>query len=149
MGDSRSETGFVLIATCIAMMILLAVAGLAIDIGRMYVIKSELQAFTDAAALSEARVLDGSEAGNARAREAASSLTEGPNAMKWDMGTQVITDINSTFESKNGQASARVTVTVPAPVIFLRAFRSFSPDFSSVAATSLAVKTSQAARLIQ
>ena len=149
MGDSRSETGFVLIATCIAMMILLAVAGLAVDIGRMYLIKSELQAFADAAALSEARVIDGSEAGNTRAREAATNLTQGPNAMKWDMGTETITDITSTFENKNGQASARVTVTVPAPVVFLRAFRSFSPDFTTVAATSVAVKTAQAARLIQ
>lgn len=131
------------------MVLLLAVAGLAIDLGRMYVIKSELQAFADAAALSEAWEIDGSDAGNARAREAATHLTQGPNAMKWDMGTQAITDIASTFENKNGQRSVRVTVTAPSPLIFLRAFRSITADFSTVAASSVAVQTSQSARLTQ
>jgi uncharacterized membrane protein len=131
------------------MVILLAVAALAVDLGRMYVIKSELQAFTDAAALSEACQLDGSDAGNTRARAAAESLTQGPNAMKWDMGTQAISGIDSRFESKDGQRSARVTVTAPAPLIFLRAFQSLNSDFATVAATSVALKTSEAARLIQ
>lgn len=149
MEECRSEKGFVLIATCIAMLVLLAVAGLAVDLGRMYVIKSELQAFADAAALSEAREIDGSDAGNKRARNAAVSLTEGPYAMKWDMGTQPITDITSNFENKNGQQTARVTVTAPAPLIFLRAFSSVTPGFSTVAATSAAIKTGQAARLVE
>jgi len=131
------------------MMILLAIAGLAVDIGRMYVIKGELQAFADAAALSEARELDGTDAGNTRARETAASLAQGPSAMKWDMGTQTITDIASTFDNKDGQRTARVTVTAPAPLIFLRAFQSVASDFSTVAASSVAVKTPQAARLIQ
>ena len=51
MASSRSDQGFVLIVTCIVLAILLALAGLGIDIGRMYVIQSELQAFSDAAAL--------------------------------------------------------------------------------------------------
>jgi len=131
------------------MLLLLAVAGVAVDLGRMYLIKSELQAYTDAAALSEAHQIDGSDSGNVRARDAAVSLAQGPHAMKWDMGTQPISDINSTFESKDGQRSVRVTVTVPAPLIFLRAFRSINADFANVAASSVAVRTSQTVRLIQ
>ncbi len=46
--------GFVLIVTCIAMTLVLGFAALGVDLGRMYVIQSELQAFTDAAALSAA-----------------------------------------------------------------------------------------------
>ena len=54
MAVRRPRNGFVLIVTCVALTILLAFAALGIDIARMYVIKSELQAFTDAAALSAA-----------------------------------------------------------------------------------------------
>ena len=39
----RSEEGFVLIVTAISLTILLALAALGIDIGRMYVIRAELQ----------------------------------------------------------------------------------------------------------
>jgi len=49
------------------MTLLLGVAGLAIDIGRMYVIRAELQSFTDAAALSAAVELNGTDSGVALA----------------------------------------------------------------------------------
>jgi uncharacterized membrane protein len=161
----RSRRGFVLIATCIALTILLALAGFAIDVGRMYVIKSELQAFADAAALTGALELNGSESGIAHARAAAASLANGPNAMRWDMGTRTITQISASFaqgenmpDSKTWQARPsqaagyrfiRVVATAPAPVIFLRVFEPLHPDFSTVAAASVAAKTEQTARLIQ
>ena len=44
-------------------MLLMAFAMLSIDIGRMIMIKSELQAFTDAAAMNAALQLDGSSQG--------------------------------------------------------------------------------------
>src|ERR1700693_5700592 len=97
MASTRSDKGFVLIVTCIVLAILLALAGLGIDIGRMYVVRSELQAFSDAAALNAALQLDGTDAGLARARRAASALATGPHAMKWDLGSQPITDITSSF----------------------------------------------------
>ena len=56
MPVQRSDKGFVLIVTCIALTILMALAVLGIDIGRMRVIKSELQAFTDAAALNRREI---------------------------------------------------------------------------------------------
>ncbi len=144
------------------MAILMAIAGLAVDIGRMYVIKSELQAFADAAALSAAVQLDGSEQGLARAREAATQLAGGPNAMKWDMGTQAITGIVSNFakgdtapDPKTWQAEpgsagdyhfVRVIAGAPAPLIFLRAFQSFNTD---ITASGVAMKTPAAVRLLQ
>src|SRR5260370_39929186 len=99
VGDCRrkSEKGFVLIVACMALTLLLGFAALGIDIGRMYVIKSELQAFTDAAALSAALALDGSSTGPERARDAAVRLAAGPNAMRGDMGTQPITQIHTSF----------------------------------------------------
>jgi uncharacterized membrane protein len=153
----RTERGFVLIATSIAVTLLLGLAGLGIDIGRMYVIRAELQSFTDAAALSAAMSLDGSASGLARARTGAMRLAEGPHAMRWDMGTQGIDHISTSFSSDQStwqeqpkQYDARfvrVAVTASAPVIFLRIFQPLNA--ATVAASSVAVKAGPAARLLQ
>jgi len=144
---SRKD-GFVLIVTCIVLVILLGLAGLGIDIGRMYVIQSELQAFADAAALNAALRLDGTEHGITRARQAASELAAGPHAMKWDLGSQPINDITVTFPQSNLQ-SVRVFASAPAPLIFLRALPAGKLGFSTVAVSSVAAKTAEGARLIQ
>lgn len=160
MSARRPRNGFVLIATCIALIILMALAGLAVDIGRMHVIKSELQAFTDAAALSAAICLDGTDSGLVRARQSATELTTGPSAMKWDMGTQPVTDFKYDFapDAKSWQSQpkdaanyryARVIATAPAPLIFLRPFVAFSPEFANVAAASAAENTPSGTRLVQ
>ena len=92
------------------MTLLLGLAGLGIDIGRMYVIRAELQSFTDAAALSAAMELNGTDSGLARARTGAGRLANGPHAMRWDMGTQAITNIATSFSTDGnlaGTAEAR------------------------------------------
>lgn len=143
----------------------MAVAGLAIDIGRMYLIKSELQAFSDAAALSAALRMDGSDQGIKSAEQAPAELAAGPNAMMWDMGTKPITGISTSFakgetapDAASWQAEpksaadlhfVRVVVSVQAPVIFLRAFQPMKTDAAMVAVASVAVRTEQSARLIQ
>jgi Flp pilus assembly protein TadG len=146
-------------------MILLGLAVFGIDLGRMYMIKSEVQAFADAAALSAALELDGSDAGLARARTAANRLVTGPNAMRWDMGTRPITEISVGFakgelspDPKSWQTDpkpssdykfVRVIATAQAPVIFLRAFEPLHPGASMVVAASVAVKTPEATRLVE
>ena len=141
----RRENGFVLIVTCIVLAILLGLAGLGIDIARMYVIQSELQAFSDAAALNAALHLDGTERGVARARASASELASGPHAMKWDLGTQPITDITTSFPNDD----VRVIVKAPAPLIFLRALPGGKSGFSTIATSSVARKTAEGVRLVQ
>jgi hypothetical protein len=140
-----SKKGFVLIVTCIVLTILLGLAGLGIDIGRMYVIQSELQAFSDAAALNAVLQLDGTACGIECARQAASEFATGPHAMKWDLGSQPITDIKTSFDSH----SVRVVVSAPAPLIFLRALPVGKTGFSTVVVSSVASKTAGGARLIQ
>ncbi len=163
MGDGRSKKGFVLIVTCLAITVLLGFAGLGVDLGRMYVIQSELQAFTDAAALSAAMELDGTAAGIERARSAAVGLAGGPHAMKWDLGTKPITDINSGFAQGDARPDARtwsqtptdagavrfarVSARAPAPLVFMRIFQRASE--SVVAVSSVAAKSSDAARLVE
>jgi uncharacterized membrane protein len=140
------------------MTLLLGLAGLGIDIGRMYVIRAELQSFTDAAALSAAMELNGTDSGLARARTGAGRLAAGPHAMRWDMGTQPITNIatsfspdNKTWQEQPKQTGdyryVRVVASEPAPVIFLRLFQPLSS--TTVAAASVATKTEQSVRLIQ
>jgi uncharacterized membrane protein len=162
---AKSEKGFVLIVTCIVLAILMALAALGIDIGRMYVIKSELQAFADAAALNAAIQLDGTDQGLARARTAAVELASGPNAMKWDMGTHAIADITASFakgdavpgpnswEEKPSAAGdrrfVRVVASAPAPLMFLRAFQALNADFSTVTAAGAAGKIADKVRLLQ
>ena len=163
--DCRSERGFVLIATSIALVILVALGGLGIDVGRMYLIKDELQAFADAAALSAALKLDGTGQGIENARQAPVDLATGPHAMKWNMGTEAITEIAISFAKGDAKPDAqtwqaepheageyrfvRVVATAHAPLIFLRAFQALKADSSIVAAASVAVKASEVARLVQ
>lgn len=154
---SRAERGFVLIATSIAITLLLGLAGLAIDIGRMYVIRAELQSFTDAAALKAALSIDGTAAGLARARGGAAQLAQGPHAMRWDMGTQPINNIATTFSADQATWQeqpkqtdvrfVRVVATEPAPVIFLRIFQPRTS--TTVAAASVATNAGQSSRLVQ
>jgi Flp pilus assembly protein TadG len=156
--NRRPQRGFVLIVTSIALTILLALAVLGVDIGRMYVIRAELQSFTDAAALSAAMELDGTDSGLANARAGATRLATGPHAMEWDLGTQPITNIATSF-SRDGKTwqdqpkqtgdsrFVRVTASEPAPVIFLRMFQSLTS--TTVAASSVAMKMEGSPRLIQ
>ena len=52
--EGRGERGLVLVATAITVAGLLGFAGLSVDLGRMYVAKSEAQAYTDSAAVEAA-----------------------------------------------------------------------------------------------
>ena len=57
-----------LIAMSVCMFLLLAVIGLAFDLGRVYIARNEAQIFTDAASMAAAQQLDGTAAGLDRAR---------------------------------------------------------------------------------
>ena len=76
------ERGFVLVATSLAALFLLGAAGLAIDIGRMYVARSEAQSFVDSAALSAASQLDDTTGGITRAVNGVNN-----NPKRWQFGT--------------------------------------------------------------
>jgi len=67
----------------VTMLLLLAVMGLAFDVGRIYIARNEAQVFTDAAAMAAASKLDGTKAGLDRAREAVALVP-----MRWNLGTQ-------------------------------------------------------------
>ncbi|MEK7408296.1 MAG: pilus assembly protein TadG-related protein [Acidobacteriota bacterium] len=86
----HSKRGYVLITAGLCSIAVLGILGLAVDLGRLYIVKSEIQAFADSAALAAALELDGTATGVTRA---ANAVAANPN--RWDLasttfsGTQV------------------------------------------------------------
>lgn len=88
----RSRKGYVMIATALSLSFLMGAVGLGVDIGRMYIAKSEAQAYVDAGALSAARYLDGTDAGITKAKSAIAA-----DGGKWRFDTSTFTDVTTTF----------------------------------------------------
>src|SRR5947209_11005602 len=96
----RRRKGFILITSAAAMIGLLALVGLAVDAGRLYVARSELQVFADEAAIAAAFELDGTSAGLTRARNAAAwGPASGSPLNRWNFATQAVTSVTTSFAS--------------------------------------------------
>lgn len=78
----RQQRGYLLLATGLGIFAVMGAAGLAIDLGRLYVAKNEAQTFVDAAAIAAALELDGTQAGFQRARDAVGASTN-----RWNFGS--------------------------------------------------------------
>ena len=65
-GATARRRGFVLVTMAATAAAVFGVVGLAVDIGRMFITKNELQVYCDAAAVAAAMQLDGSTAGLGR-----------------------------------------------------------------------------------
>jgi Flp pilus assembly protein TadG len=130
----------------VGMLLMLATLGMAFDFGRIYIARNEAQIFTDAAALTAAMKLDGTNAGLDAARHAMDRL---PN--RWSLGTKSFTGVTLEFspdgkkwESVPGNPSTLVYARVTAPendveITFLRAVggpESLTVPARSVAATN-------------
>jgi len=112
------QKGFILIAMSVCMFLLLAVVGMAFDMGRVYIARNEAQIFADAAALAAAKQLDGTGAGLDRARAAVAAM---PN--RWNLGTENFTGVVTEF-STDGQQ----WVAEPKDVAGLHFARVTAPD---------------------
>lgn len=115
-------------------------AGLAVDVGRIYVVKNEAQAYADAAALLAAREWDGTGAGEDRARHA---LDRSPN--RWDFGTAEFDPADRTVEFAAG-GTVRVLVQPRVPVTFLAVLGSTE---QKVAARAAAARAGGRVRLVE
>ena len=118
----------------IALVLLMAVMGLAFDFGRIYIARNEAQVFTDAAALAAASKLDGTDSGLDRARQAVARLP-----MRWNLGTKSFTGVVVEFAADK-QSWARVTAPDnQVEITFLRAVG--GPEVFTVPAHSIAATT--------
>ncbi len=72
----KKRSGFVLVALSLSIVFLLGIVGLAIDLGRMYVVKNESQSFCDSAAMFAAQAL-------VDADESVNGVTAAVNKVAW------------------------------------------------------------------
>ncbi len=125
------------------MLLLLAMVGIAFDLGRIYIARNEAQVFTDAAALTAATKMDGTSDGLQRARQAVAHLP-----MRWNLGSQPFTGVVVEFSAdgrnwerdpKDASSLSQARVTAPAngvDIVFLRAVG--GPESFTVPARSVA-----------
>lgn len=64
------QNGAVIVTVALTLLFLLGFMGIAIDFGRLFIVKTELQTAVDSCALAATQELDGSNAGQERARQA-------------------------------------------------------------------------------
>lgn len=122
---ARRQSGFVLVTMAITTAAVLAVAGLAIDLGRVLIVKNETQVYCDSSAIAATLLLDGTTAGVTRAEAAVVS------ANRWNFGTTTVANPTIRFATSpggpwvqspnpaSGYTYVRVTATVPVPLYFL------------------------------
>ena len=113
--------------TGISIFAVMAMTGLAIDLGRMYVAKNETQTYVDSASLAAALELNGDMTGFQDARDAVTT-----SANCWNFGHDTFANTQTEFsqnatgpwEANPGTAAnyrfAKVTASVPVPMTFIR-----------------------------
>ena len=93
--------------------VMIGMLGLAFDLGRMFIVKNELQTFADASAIAACRQLDGSQAGVQGAHSTATAGPLGstvPNGWNFDVNT--ISNVTDTYAtSYNGTYDSYATAS--------------------------------------
>ena len=127
----KSENrGFILVFTALCILGLIGALGLVVDIGRIYIAKSELQVFTDSAAVAATMELDGTSTGiqRATAQVAADSNT-------WNLATTAFSGATIQFSQNptgpwdsnpanpKGYLYAQVQAQEPQPIYFMPSFQ--------------------------
>lgn len=75
-----------------ALLLVVAMTGVAVDMGRMYIAKNEAQAYVDSAALTAVLELDGTTQGFTRARNTVSA-----NLNRWNLGSSTFNSTQTEF----------------------------------------------------
>ena len=136
MGTREKGFGLLLLAASAA--VLFGMLGLTVDLGRMFIVKNELQTFVDASATAACRQLDGTQSGVQLAHGAGTAGPLGstqPNG--WNFDTKTILNVTDTYSTgfsgtydSYGTASAgaantyrfvNVTANATLPLYFLSA----------------------------
>ncbi|HEV2198753.1 MAG TPA: TadE/TadG family type IV pilus assembly protein [Bryobacteraceae bacterium] len=150
----RTDRGFSLVLLAVSAFVMIGMLGLAIDLGKIFITKNELQTFSDASALAAVTFLDGSKAGVEAANSAALAGPLGsttPNG--YDLDTKAIanatvtyaTDFSGTYDSfatadgspTNNYRFIRVTAAATAPLNFLPVIQGI-PTSLSLSASAVA-----------
>ena len=141
----QNRRGFVLVTMAASALVIFGALGLSVDIGRMYVAKSEVQAFTDAAALAATLRLNGTNSGFDAARAAAANSINRWNfnsanvpSPQVDFATAMAGPWEANPASAAGYICTRVRASVQVPLYFVGMVVAQSQ--SSVSAKSVAAQ---------
>jgi Flp pilus assembly protein TadG len=97
-GRRKNQRGFSLLLIAASGSVMIGMLGLAFDLGRMFIVKNELQTFVDASAIAACRQLDGSQLG---VRTAHNTATAGPLGSTrpngWNFDVNAIANITDTY----------------------------------------------------
>jgi hypothetical protein len=168
IGHSR-ERGFALIATAVSLVAVIGIAGVSVDLGRMYIAKSELMAYTDASSVAAALQLDGTTAGITRAQTTVTAMAGGSNAMGWDFDTKTISGVTVQFakglaatpnlpdattwnanpSSPGDYRFVQVTASANVPLTFMQAFGILQSGTNAGTATTAASSVAAQALITQ
>src|SRR5688572_14014344 len=147
----RGEKGYVLLSMGMSAFALCAACGLAFDVGRMYIVRNELQSLADSSALAATLRLDGTATGISRARAEVERMR---TLNKWYLATRQAAENETTVEfglSPNGAAPAswsdnpgsgvnysytRVRVSVNVPIYFMSVVTAQTTSTVSAQATA-------------
>ena len=122
----RRERGYVLLTMAASAVALFGALGLAVDIGRMFIAKTEIQAFSDSAALAATLQLNGTTNGITAAQNAVAN-----NLNHWNLDTASVTNYQVDFATTSsgpwsanpnpaaGYIYARVQATAPVSLFFI------------------------------
>ena len=116
-GQGRTnEGGFTIPVVATSLTVMLGILGLAEDMGRMFVIRSELQAFSDAAALAAVVQMDGTRTGIQAANTlAGSGPGAGTTGNAVNFSTQTVANVSVGYGAAfNGTYDAYATAVGPA-----------------------------------
>jgi Flp pilus assembly protein TadG len=123
---TKKSAGYIFITLAVMAVILVASIGMAMDFGTAFVVRNEVQAFCDSAALSASLELDGTETGVERARQRALAV---PNQWLFSSSSfegvviEFGQDPNGPWVGAPGAADGfrfvRVTASASAPMSFL------------------------------
>ena len=114
---ARNQRGFSLAMLALSATVMFAMVGMAVDVGRMFIIKNELQTFADASALAACAKLDGTGSGISTADSIATQGPLGttvPNGWNFDtvaisnVSTSYATSLNGTYDSAATASAANV-----------------------------------------
>ena len=151
---NRRRRGFSLVTLTLSLSVLLGMLGVAFDLGRMYIVKSELQSFVDSSALGSVIKLDGTGTGLQLAH---STAVQGPLGSAipngWHFDTLQVTGATDTYStsfsgtyssyaiasiaSANHYRFVKLLATVNVPLYFLQVVPGL-PSSQPVSASAIA-----------
>ena len=155
-----SQRGFSLWVTAGIAAVMIACMGLAIDLGHMFIVKNELQAYVDSAALAACRLMDGTQSGiqlaDNMARQGPMPGGTTPNA--WDFDVNIVSNVDTAYSpsfggpyvnyatanstASNSYRFIRVTANASLPLYFLRIIPGISSGQNIVAVATAGQKSS-------